>query len=88
MIGQCKPGSKNCWRIALELFVPIFGIGTRTAVVVKAMAFFGFGELGHISEVLFELSKEGSGFVASSVVTVEHVRVSHVVVWMVMGKFF
>jgi hypothetical protein len=87
MIGQCEPGSKNFWRIALELFVPIFGVRTRTAVVVKAVAFFGFGELGQFCKVLFKLSKEGLGVVASSVVTVEHVRISHVV-RMVMGNFF
>ena len=78
MISQCEPGSKNYWRIALELFVPIFSVGTRTAVVVKAMAFFGFGELGQFCEVLFKLSKESPRLVASSVVTIEHVRVSHV----------
>jgi hypothetical protein len=49
------------------------------AVVVKVMTFFGFGELGQFSEVLFKLSKEGSCIVTSSVVTIEHVCVSHVV---------
>jgi hypothetical protein len=57
------------------------------AVVVKAMAFFRFREMWQFCEVLFKLSKEGPGFVASSEVTIEHVRISHVV-WMVMGKSF
>jgi hypothetical protein len=87
MIGQCEPGSKNFWRIALELFVPIFGVRTRTAVVVKAITLFGFGEMGQFCEVLFKPSKEGSRIVAFSKVTPEHVRVSHIV-RMVMGKIF
>jgi hypothetical protein len=87
MVGQCEPASKDFRRIALELFVPIFGVRTRTAVVVKSVAFFGFGEMGQFCEILFELSKEGSGVVAFSEVTIEHVCVSHVV-RMVMGNFF
>ena len=71
----------------LELFILIFSVRTQTAVIVKPVAFFGFRELGQFCKVLFKLSKEGLGVVASSVVTVEHVCISHVA-WMVMGKFF
>ena len=43
------------------------------------MTFFGFGKLGQFSKVLFKLSKEGLCIIASLVVTIEHVHVSHVV---------
>jgi hypothetical protein len=57
------------------------------AVVVKAITLFSFGELGQFSKVLFKLFKEGSCIVASSVVTIEHVHISHNV-RIVMGNFF
>jgi hypothetical protein len=74
MRNEGRPRSNNSWRVFFNIFVPVFGIKIRFAVIVKSFAFRGLGKVRELGKACLEICEKFQWILAAPVVAIEHVR--------------